>query len=86
MKVEKRAVPVEEIAEFDEINACGTAVVITPICSVDDKDALESNVVTKTYKIPSGDECGAVSRKLYNRIRGIQDGLEEDIHNWCLVL
>ncbi len=86
MKVEKRVVPVEEIAEFDEINACGTAVVITPICSVDDKAALESNVVNKTYKIPSGDECGVVSRKLYNRIRGIQDGLEEDIHNWCLVL
>ena len=84
--VEKRAVPVEELAEFDEVNACGTAVVITPICSVDDKLTLESTEIVKTYKIPSGDECGKASRKFYDRIRGIQDGLEEDTHNWCLVL
>ena len=86
LKVEKRAVPVEEIAEFDEINACGTAVVITPICSVDDKARLEDTEIIKTYNIPSGDECGKVSRKLYDRIRGIQDGLEEDIHNWCVII
>jgi len=84
MIVEKRAVPVEELAEFDEVNACGTAVVITPIKSVDDKAQLEDTEVTRTYSIPSGDDCGKVSRKLYDRIRGIQDGLEEDIHSWCL--
>jgi len=84
LKVEKRAVPVEELAEFDEVNACGTAVVITPICSVDDKLTLESSEITRKYLIPSGEECGKTSRKLYDRIRGIQDGLEEDIHNWCL--
>lgn len=86
MTVEKRAVPVEEIAEFDEVNACGTAVVITPVCSIDDKPTLESTEVTRTYHIPSGDECGKVSRKLYDRIRGIQDGLEEDTHGWCFEL
>lgn len=86
LKVEKRAVPVEELAEFDEINACGTAVVITPICSIDDKPSLESDTVTKTIHIPSGDECGRMSRRLYDRIRGIQDGLEEDTHGWCLYL
>lgn len=84
--VEKRVVPVEELCEFDEINACGTAVVITPICSIDDKPALGGSEVTKTIKVPSGDECGKVSRKFYDRIRGIQDGLEEDTHNWCLFL
>ena len=86
MKVEKRVVPVEELAEFDEVNACGTAVVITPICSVDDKAHLEGTEITRTYTIPSGDECGKTSRKLYDRIRGIQDGLEEDTHNWCVIL
>ena len=86
MKVEKRAVLVEELAEFEEVNACGTAVVITPICSIDDKAALEDTVVTKTYRFGDPTRCGAVSEKLYNRIRGIQDGTEEDIHNWCVLL
>lgn len=82
LKVEKRVIPVEEIAEFDEVNACGTAVVITPISSIQDKPSLESETVTKTYYIGETNECGAISRKMYDRIRGIQDGKEEDIHNW----
>lgn len=86
MKVEKRVVPVEELAEFDEVNACGTAVVITPICSIDDKAALEDATVTQTYTFGSPEHCGPVSEKLYKRIRGIQDGLEEDTHNWCVFL
>lgn len=86
MTVEKRVVLVDELSEFEEINACGTAVVITPICSIDDKQTLESTEVTRTFHMPSGDECGKVSRKLYDRIRGIQDGLEEDTHNWNLII
>ena len=86
MQVEKRPVPVEELAEFEEVNACGTAVVITPICSVDDKETLEGNTVTKTWRFGSPDHCGPVSEKFYKRIRGIQDGLEEDTHNWCVFL
>jgi branched-chain amino acid aminotransferase len=86
LKVEKRRVPVEELAEFDEVNACGTAVVITPICSVDDKARLEDSEVVKTWRFGSPDKCGAVSEKLYKRLRGIQDGLEEDTHGWCLYL
>ncbi len=86
LKVEKRAVPVEELAEFDEVNACGTAVVITPICSIDDKKRLEDTAVTRKFEIPSGEECGKTSRKLYDRIRAIQDGAEEDIHSWCVIL
>lgn len=86
MTVEKRDVFVEELSDFDEINACGTAVVITPICSIDDKLTLESKEVIKTCYVPSGDDCGKVSRKLYDRIRGIQDGLDEDSHKWNYLL
>lgn len=86
MKVEKRAVPVEELAEFDEVNACGTAVVITPICSIDDKARLEDTAVTRTYRFGSPDRCGAVSEKLYRRIRAIQDGEYPDDHCWCVFL
>ena len=67
LKVERRAVPVEELAEFDEVDACGTAVVITPIRSLDDKPALEGTEVSRSYRIPSGDACGKVSRI---RVRG----------------
>lgn len=84
LKVEKRAIHVEEIAEFDEVNACGTAVVITPIRSITDKPSLESGEVLRKYEIPAGDKCGEVSRRLYSAIRGIQDGTEADIHSWCV--
>ena len=84
MKVEMRPIPVEELAEFDEVNACGTAVVITPIRSIDDKPLLEGSEVSRTYEMPSGTECGRKSRALYDRIRGIQDGTEEDPHGWCV--
>lgn len=86
MKVEKRDVPVEELAEFDEVNACGTAVVITPICSIEDKASLESPDVLRTYTIPTGKECGKLSHRLYDTIRGIQNGEIEDKYGWCYML
>ena len=73
---------VEELASFQEVNSCGTAVVITPISRIDDKPTLESKEVTRSFNF--GEECGPISRKLYNRIIGIQKGLEEDTYNWCL--
>ncbi len=84
MNVEVRPIKVEELADFDEVNSCGTAVVITPICSIDDKPQLECEEASRHYTFGSPDKCGAVSEKLYNRIIGIQKGLEEDTHNWCL--
>ncbi len=86
MKVEMRPIPFEEISEFEEVNACGTAVVITPIRSIDDKPVLEGAEVSRSYVIPSGAECGKLSRRLYDRIRSIQDGIEEDTHGWCIEL
>lgn len=86
MKVEKRIVPVEELSEFEEVNACGTAVVITPIYSITDKPGLKSDIVTKEYKYAEPGVCGQTSAKLYRHLRGIQEGLVEDTHNWCIVL
>ena len=86
MDVEVRPIKVEELSEFDEVNSCGTAVVITPICAIDDKPQLECEDVARRYRFGSPDKCGAVSEKLYNRIIGIQKGLEEDTHNWCLFI
>ena len=75
MPVETRPVPYEELAEFDEIGACGTAVVVTPISEiVRGKD---------TIKIPTGDSCGPVLDKLYHQVQGIQYGELPDEHGWC---
>lgn len=86
MTVEMRPVPVEELAGFDEIDACGTAMVITPIRSLADKTALESPSDIAIYRPSSGDECGAVSRRLHDLYRGIQNGEQSDTHGWCFVL
>ena len=84
MDVEVRPIKVEELAEFDEVNSCGTAVVITPICSIDDKPTLESEEPSRHYSY--GKECGPKSRMLYEKIIGIQKGLEEDPRGWCLFI
>ena len=38
LKVEQRHVPLEELSTFEEIGACGTAAVISPVSEVDDLD------------------------------------------------
>ena len=86
MEVEMRPVHVEELAEFDEVCSCGTAVVITPICSIDDKPALESPDVTRRFVFGDPDKCGPKSEKLYWKIIGIQKGLEPDPRGWCLFI
>ena len=83
LKVEMRRIYVEELAEVDEANSCGTAVVITPICRIDDKPALEAAEVTKSYNIGDPENCGPVSRKLYETMVGIQKGLLPDKYGWC---
>ena len=73
----------EELAEFDEAGACGTAVVIIPISHIDRKDKLEEAEIAQSYRFCPDGEVGAVSMKLYNRITGIQFGELEDTHGWC---
>ncbi len=83
-KTERRPIPVEELATFEEVGECGTAVVITPVNQVDDKPSIEGEEYNSIYKYAK--ECGPVSRKLYNTLVGIQRGELEDTHNWCVVL
>ena len=85
MTVERRPVPVEELSTFEEVGECGTAVVITPVYQIDDRPALESSEV-KPYYFGSKDQCGPKSLKLYQMIRGIQDGEIEDPFGWCLLV
>jgi branched-chain amino acid aminotransferase len=78
MSVEERQIPVEELAKFDEVGACGTAAVISPIKRVFDAD--------KNIEYLFGTEPGKVSEKLYEQLRGIQYGIEPDPHNWTTII
>jgi len=78
LEVEVRPIPVEELAEFDEIGACGTAAVISPIKRVYDAD------LDKEYLY--GTEPGKTSVKLYEKLRGIQYGTEPDPYGWTEII
>ncbi|MDD7303954.1 MAG: branched-chain amino acid aminotransferase [Prevotellaceae bacterium] len=78
MKVERRPIPVEELATFEEAGACGTAAVISPVSYIDDEE-------TGT-RYDFGPEAGPWSRKLFDTLRGIQYGIIEDKHHWTRVV
>ena len=80
MKVERRPVPVEELAEFEEVGACGTAAVISPICRIDDP------VAGKSYEYCKDGKPGLWTMKLYNELTGIQNGDIEDRFGWMTVV
>ena len=72
MKVERRHIHRDELGNFAEIGACGTAVVITPI----------SEIVTADKVFKYGEECGSTLQKLYHAMTGIQYGELPDTHGW----
>ena len=78
LKVEERPVAVDELSEFEEAGACGTAAVISPIESVYDLDT--------DVKVSYGSEVGKVSLALYNSLQDIQYGRAEDKFGWTIVV
>ncbi len=80
LKVERRPIPVEELATFEEAGACGTAAVISPIERIDDYDEKISYVFSKDGR------PGPISEKLYKKLRGIQYGDEPDTHGWVTIV
>ena len=78
MKVECRQIPEEELETFEEAGACGTAAVISPISCIDDAETGKSYVF--------GEKPGPISEMLYNKLRNIQYGIEEDKHGWTRVV
>ncbi len=80
MNVEVRPVPETELDTFDEVGACGTAAVISPIKRIVDRDS------GKEYKYCPDGKPGPVSTKLYNTLKGIQEGELEDKHGWNLIV
>ncbi|HOA10573.1 MAG: branched-chain amino acid aminotransferase [Bacteroidales bacterium] len=76
LKVERRPVAVEELETFEEVGACGTAAVISPIGEINDIDG------GKVYKFCKDGKAGPISTKLYQTLTGIQYGDIEDKHGW----
>ena len=74
IEVELRKIHKAELAEFTEVGACGTAVVITPI----------SKIVMGSTEFKYGETCGPVLHKLYGHMTGIQHGDLPDLHNWMM--
>jgi branched-chain amino acid aminotransferase len=79
-KVERRQIPVEELSEFEEVGACGTAAVISPIGTIYDRDN------DKHYEYCKDGNAGPFSRKLYNRLKDIQEGVIEDKFGWNYIV
>lgn len=76
MTVERRQVPVEELESFEEVGACGTAAVITPIRKIVDVDN------NKFFDYSNDNKPGPISTKLYNHLTAIQLGDEADKFGW----
>jgi branched-chain amino acid aminotransferase len=80
MKTERRQVAVEELAEFEETGACGTAAVITPIAKIVDPDK------NRIYEYCKDGKPGPLSMKLYEKLMAIQCGDAEDEFGWITIV
>lgn len=80
LKVERRPIPVEELESFEEVGACGTAAVITPIRKIVDTDE------NKIFTYSEDGNPGKVSTQIYNHLTAIQFGDVEDKHGWITFL
>lgn len=76
LKTEERDCLIDNIDEFKEAGACGTAAVITPIGGIFYKD--------KLHVFHSEKEVGPVTRKLYETLCGIQLGEIEAPEGWIV--
>lgn len=80
MKTERRPISEDELSTFEEVGACGTAAVITPIRKiVDDQTG-------HVYEYCKDGNPGPISHKLYSKLQAIQYGDAEDKFNWTEVV
>ena len=80
MTVEKRPVHIDELGEFEEVGACGTAAVITPIKKIVD------HKTNTTHEYCQDGNPGPVSVKLYNRLTAIQYGDQPNPFGWIEII
>ena len=66
LKVERRPIDIEELCTFEEVGACGTAAIISPIGEIFDIDE------NKKYYFCKDGKAGSFSTKIYNKLVAIQ--------------
>jgi branched-chain amino acid aminotransferase len=71
MKVERRPIAFDELKDFGEVGACGTAVIISPIGSITRGD--------QRIEFKNGFDT---LMGFYKDLRQIQTGVAPDRHNW----
>lgn len=76
MEVEERDVYIDDLDQFTEAGACGTAAVITPIGGIEYKN--------KLHVFYSETEVGPVTRKLYDTLYNIQFGNIKAPEGWIV--
>lgn len=76
MKVEKRPVRLDELGNFAEVAACGTAAIVTPVYSVTRGETV--------YTFGDPETPGAGIIRLFNEMQGIQYGEKDDRHGWMM--
>ncbi len=76
MEIEERDVFIDNLSEFKEAGACGTAAVITPIGGIKYKD--------KLHVFYSETEVGPTTKQLYDTLYGIQFGDIEGPDGWIV--
>lgn len=75
MIVERRPIDIDEVSQFEEVGACGTAVVITAVTRI-----VRGSKVMDVGSNP--DMVGPRLMKLYKKVRAIQYGEADDPHGW----
>jgi branched-chain amino acid aminotransferase len=80
MKVEQRPIKAAELATFEEVGACGTGAIITPIKKIVDKKA------GKVYEYCQDAKPGPITQKLYDTLLGIQYGDLPDKFGWIEIV
>lgn len=80
LEVERRHIKVDEIADFEEAAACGTAAVASPVGEIHDLDTGAKYVIAKDGK------PGPITQRLYDTLNGIRLGEIEDTHGWNVIL
>jgi branched-chain amino acid aminotransferase len=77
--VERRPILYEELKEFHEIMAAGTAASLVPIKSI----TMRSKGEEFSYPVGKDDAPGPVCERLLKMVKGIQMGKERDAFGWC---
>ncbi|HEX2613793.1 MAG TPA: branched-chain amino acid aminotransferase [Fibrobacteria bacterium] len=76
LKVVRGPIALDDLQQFSEVGACGTAAVITPVHAVHDGD--------RVTRFGEKDVAGATLTRLYKTLQGIQYGEIPDTHGWLV--